>query len=256
METSSSLFSASMKPRVHSLFGPTLLGLVSMVGLQGAEPAPISSAVSGAAAAPAPVVDKDLPQPFDVREAETLLAHSPFTRALNLSDSLVLTGVAYLEGRPVATVMNKATKESHVVSEEPNALGWKLAEISASRVLNRTEIKLMVGGETVSVRYSDDQLLPKNTRPGGFRGPGGPGGPPTGPDGQRFRTSSLLGDNGRERYIQLSDAARDKFREMVRVRREAQPNASMEELSNFAKKEFERIEADDRRSRERGNERR
>ncbi|MEZ0386213.1 MAG: hypothetical protein ACAI34_04035 [Verrucomicrobium sp.] len=243
-----------MKRRVLLFCGVTL----AVMPLFSAEPAatgtaPALASASPAVAQPAAVVDKDLPQPFDAKEAETLLTHSPFTRALNLSDSLVLTGVAYLEGRPVATVMNKATKESHVVSEEPNVLGWKLAEINASRVLNRTEIKITVDGETVSVRYSDDQLLPKNTRPGGggFRGPGGPGGPP-GPDGQRFRTSSLLGDNGRDRYMALSDTARDKFREMVRVKREAQPNASQEELTNFAKKEFDRIEADDKRSRERG----
>lgn len=243
-----------MTPRAHFLSGLALLGVcavtdpaVTLAADPAAAPA-IASNVSDTAT-PVAVVDKDLPQPFDPKEAETLLAHSPFTRALNLSDSLVLTGIAYLEGKPVATVLDRATKESHVVSEVPNAQGWKLAEIHASTVLNRTEIKLMVGGETIAVRYSDDQLLPKNTRPGGgFRGPGGPGGPP-GSDGQRFRTSSLLGDNGRDRYMALSDAARDKFREMVRVKREAQPNASTEELSAFAKKEFERIEAEDKRRR-------
>lgn len=246
-----------MKPRAHFWSGLALLGVCAVIdpaATLAAEPAAtpaIATNASDAATPAAAVVDKDLPQPFDPKEAETLLAHSPFTRALNLSDSLVLTGIAYLEGKPVATVLDRATKESHVVSEVPNAQGWKLAEIHASTVLNRTEIKLMVGGETIAVRYSDDQLLPKNTRPGGgFRGPGGPGGPP-GSDGQRFRTSSLLGDNGRDRYMALSDTARDKFREMVRVKREAQPNASTEELSAFAKKEFERIEAEDKRSRER-----
>lgn len=197
--------------------------------------------------------DKDLPQPFDMKEADMLLTRSPFTRVLSLSDALVLTGIAYLEGKPVATVLNRTTKESHVVSEEPNAQGWRLAEVNASTILNRTEIKLVVGGEIVSVRYSDEQLAPRTIRPGGGGGPGGPPGGSPGAGGERIRTSSLLGEN-RDRYFQLSDSARDKFRDLVRQRREQQPNASMEELSAFARREFERIEAEDRRSR--GGERR
>jgi hypothetical protein len=196
------------------------------------------------AAAAGPEADLDLPQPFDVREAEALLMNSPFTRALNLSDSLVLTGLAYLEGRPVVTILDRATNESHVVSEVPNAEGWRLAEINASQVLDRTEIKIMVGGETVSVRYSEDQLAPKGTRPGGSGRSSG--GPPR-QDFRRFRTSSLLGEGGRDRYRALSDRARDQYRDTVRKRLEERPNDSQQEREAFARRVMSRLEQEDRR---------
>ncbi len=119
--------------------------------------------------------DPDLPQPVNVAAQEKLIENPPFTRALNLSDSLVLTGIAYIEGKPVATVLNKATKESYVVSDEPNAQGWKLAGASASHTLTRTQAKLVVGNEIVTVRYSDE---PVDTK-------GGPGKRPEGENGER-----------------------------------------------------------------------
>ncbi len=118
--------------------------------------------------------DPDLPQPFDSAVAQPLLDSSPFTRELNLSDSLTLTGIAYIMGKPVATVFDKAKKTSYVVSEEPNAQGWKLAEASAAVAINRSIAKIMVGGEVVTVRYSADQLTPddkKSSRSGGPRRP-------------------------------------------------------------------------------------
>lgn len=204
-------------------------------------------------AADPPVVkpDPDLPQPLSAQLAEPLLTNPPFTRALNLSDSLALTGIAYVEGRPVATLVNRETKESFVVSEEPNAQGWKLAQTNASKDLKRTEVKIMAGAEIVTVRYGDDQLTPqakKGPMPGR---PPGPGGPP--PDAYRsdgsIRTSSYLGEGGRERYYSLSDQARDRLRAVMQQRREQNPNASFEEHSAFARREFERIEAEDRRNR-------
>jgi hypothetical protein len=190
--------------------------------------------------------DPDLPQPLDAQEVHSLVTNPPFTRTLNLSDSLALTGLAYVEGKPVATILNRETKQSFVVSEEPNAQGWKLTETTASKDLQRAEVKIMAGAEIVTVRYGEDQLTPGAKRPGP-QGPGGPGGPPP-PGGydSRFRTSSLLGDGGREKYYSLPDSARDKFRDTVRQYREQNPNASMEQLSSFAQKAFERVQAESR----------
>jgi len=193
--------------------------------------------------------DPDLPQPVDATAAESLLLNSPFTRALDLSNSLALTGIAFVEGKPVATIMNRATKESYVVSEVPNAQGWKLAETSATKDLKHTEVKIMTGAEIVTVRYGDDQLTPearKGARPGQSNrspGPPGSGGEP------RFRSSSYLSDADRDKYRALSDGARDKFRELMRHQVESKPNAPMEEHSAFAQKEFQKIEAEDRRTR-------
>jgi hypothetical protein len=210
----------------------------------GEAPAVPSATVSTSAA---PKADPDLPQPLDAQEVQSLVTNPPFTRALNLSDSLALTGIAYVEGKPVATILNRETKQSFVVSEEPNAQGWKLAETNASKNLQHAVVKIMAGAEIVTVRYGEDQLTPGAKKPGPpTQGPGGPGGPPPGFD-PRFRTSSLLGDDGREKYYSLPDNARDKFRDSVRQYREQNPNASMEQLSSFARKEFEKVQAESRR---------
>jgi hypothetical protein len=193
--------------------------------------------------------DPELPQPVDARDVQSLVTNPPFTRTLNLSDSLALTGIAYVEGKPVATILNRETKQSFVVSEEPNAQGWKLAETNASKNLQRAEVKIMLGAETVTVRYGEDQLTPgaKKQAPPSSGGPTPPpGGPPGGYD-PRFRTSTLLGDDGREKYYALPDNTRDKLRDSIRQYREQNPNASMEQLSSFARKEFEKVQAESRR---------
>ena len=120
----------------------------------------VLSVIASAADKKKSAADPDLPQPVDSALAQPLLDNSPFTRELNLSDSLTLTGIAYILGKPVATVFDKAKKTSYVVSEEPNAQGWKLAEASAAVAINRSIAKIMVGNEVVTVRYSSDQLSP------------------------------------------------------------------------------------------------
>jgi len=217
----------------------------SVLGETPAAPAPAPTAATPTVAK----ADPDLPQPLDAQEVQSLVTNPPFTRALNLSDSLALTGMAYVEGKPVATILNRETKQSFVVSEEPNAQGWKLAETNASKNLQRAEVKIMAGAEIVTVRYGEDQLTPGAKKPGPPQGvgPGGPGGPPPGGFDPRFRTSSLLGDDGREKYYSLPDGARDKFRDTVRQYREQNPNVSEDQLKSFARREFEKVQAESRR---------
>lgn len=191
-----------------------------------------------------PAADPDLPKSFDPSVADGLLAAPPFTRSLDLSDSLVLTGIAYIEGKPVATILNKQTKENFVVSEIPNAQGWKLAETSATVQLNRTQAKIMVGAETVTVRYSNEQLTPESMKKGGFR-PGGSDGHRGGDDGPR-RERRGPSEEDRQRFMSLSEKAREKFIQEMRDSREKMQNATPEERASYAKKIFERVENQDK----------
>lgn len=204
-----------------------------------------------AAALPAadkrPGSDPDLPQPFDAGIAQPVLENSPFTRALNLSDSLTLTGLAYIQGKPVATVFDKSKKASYLVSEEPNAQGWKLAEASASTAISRSQAKIMVGNEVVTVRYAAEQISPeemkKNRRPSD-RGPGPPPPPDAGgPPRREFRGPS---EEDRRRYESLSERGKEKLRDFFRESREKLMNASPEERMNFIRSNFDRIEKEDR----------
>jgi len=210
------------------------LGLCAIATvLHAAEPKPASV-----------VVDPDLPQPVDANVSQALLESSPFSRALNLSDSLVLTGIAYIDGKPVATIVNKATRESYVVSEEPNVQGWKLAETSASTQLKRTQAKIMVGTEVVTVRYSEEATTPEMMKKGGKPGRSEGGGESGGERPKRDYPKPSKED--RERFMSLSDGAREKFRQVMTESREKMMTASPEERMTFAKKMFEKIEAEDK----------
>lgn len=201
--------------------------------------------VSTVSSRAADAFDPELPQPFDAAVTEPLLSSSPFTRSLNLSDSLVLTGIAYIQGKPVATVLNKATKESYVVSEEPNVQGWKLAETSATVALNKTQAKIMVGTEIVTIRYSEEQLTPETMKKGGFK-PGQGGGGEQRPDDRGPRRDYPRPDPETiKRWSNLSDEAKNKLREKMMESREKLQNATPEERKAHMEKILEKAEKEE-----------
>lgn len=207
-----------------------------------------------------PVVDEDLPQPLREEDTAELLMHSPFTRNLNLEDSLQLTGVAYVDGKPVATVYNRETRQSFLVSDQPNASGWTLKDVAPSTDLRSAQVTMMIGPEEIRLAYGNEQLTPGSAKKG----------LPTAhvartdlPSGQmpmtyhnggssnhmtssgKIRTSSYLGENGREMYASLSDKARDKFKEIVRNRFAEKPDLTDEQRSAYAQKVFKSIKEAD-----------
>ena len=199
----------------------------------------LALAISNIAVA-ADTPDPDLPQPFDASVGEALLGSSPFTRTLDFSDALTLTGVAYIEGKPVVTITEKATKRSYVVSEETNEKGWKLAEADPSSELRQTHVKIMVGGEVVTVRYGDKQLAPTAGKKGATSARGLPMGTPTTGNGVTyFKSSSLLTSEDYERYRSFSDAGREKFRSIIKDHTEKMLSYTPEQRANYAKKILE-----------------
>ncbi|MFV1995401.1 MAG: hypothetical protein ACC661_08180, partial [Verrucomicrobiales bacterium] len=107
-----------------------------------------------------------LPQRVAPEHFAVLMRNSPFTRSLNLSDLLILTGLATMDGKQVATLMNKETKETYVVSEEPNPQGWRMVEVSGNEDLEKVAAKIVIGeGEVVTVRYDKWALKPGEAKP-------------------------------------------------------------------------------------------
>lgn len=197
-------------------------------------------AVSGLAAEP----DPDLPQPFDPATLSPVVTSSPFTRMVNMSDNLVLTGIAYIDGKPMATLFNKETKQSRLVRTEPDFDGWTLQEAHPSPDITRSRASINIGGEIISVHYA--ALTAKDMKPDGNsrsersdRGPSG---------GDRYRGSRGPSDEDRKRFETLSEKARDKFRDVMRTKfsDEKFRNAPDEEKRNIMRKEFERIEKEDK----------
>lgn len=193
--------------------------------------------------APAPITDEDLPQPLDPGFIHSMVEQSPFSRSVNLEASLQLTGVAYIDGRPVATVWNKATNERVVVTEEPNEKGWRLASAVAGTDLTSTEVHLMVGPETVIMHYGGAQLTGEGAggKPGGKpRSPGKDGG-----DGEKFRSYTLLGNEGKQKYAALSADVRKRFNDIVRNQLEKNPGMTPQQSSDYAQKVYSKLKAAD-----------
>ena len=202
-------------------------------------------AAPAAPTAPAGPVDPDLPQPFDATSLSAIIQNSPFTRIVSISDSLVLTGMAYVNGKPVVTIFDKNEKQSLVVSEEPNLKGWKLIEALPTTNIDRAQAKIAIGGETFSIRHS---VLDKNDLTNGKSDKGDKGPRNDSSSGDRFnRGSRGPSEEDRKKYESLSDKAKEKFRDAMREKfsDEKFRNAPEEERRNAIKSMFEKIQKED-----------
>jgi len=188
--------------------------------------------------------DIDLPQPFDPAILSQVMVSSPFTRMVSISDNLVLTGIAYINGKPVATLFNKETKESHIVSSEPNFQGWVLNEALPAPDITRSRALVTIGGEQVKVSYasvSAEDMKGDRKHDKSDKG--------SSSSGDRYKGSSRgSSEEDRKKYESLSDKAKEKFRDLMRSKfsDEKFRNAPEEERRNVIRKEFERIEKEDK----------
>ncbi len=136
-----------------------------------------------------------LPESFGLPEEITedhftaLKQHSPFLRTLDLSKSLIITGVARIGNEPVATLLDRESSKTSIVSRNAvNAEGWQLVEVTGNLSDIETltaKIKMAGGSEIFSIRY--EKAPPPGKTPAGVVvsnkiGNGTPGGG-TGPHG-------------------------------------------------------------------------
>lgn len=104
-------------------------------------------------------VETALPQAVTREHFQAVLEHSPFTRSLNLSDSLVLSGFAYVNGHTVATLIDTADGHSMAISEAPNHQGWKLIEFRQPDDLELAVATISFqGGDNIRVYYDKDKV--------------------------------------------------------------------------------------------------
>ncbi len=188
----------------------------------------------------------ELPRPLDPAFAAPLIQNPPFTRVVNPSESLQLTGVAYIQGKPVVTVRDTSTNQTHVVSEEPNALGWSLVGAFPATQTSLAEMQIRIAGETVTIRYSQTQMTPVKRSGGG----GGymPNRVPTteeftGRDdkGPYVRGMPYLKDEDRAKFGSVPRETRDRFLKIVHDERDRLFRASHEERAAFVKRAFDSV---------------
>ncbi|MEO0413597.1 MAG: hypothetical protein AAF226_01440 [Verrucomicrobiota bacterium] len=177
---------------------------------------------------------EDSPVPIVPGQAQfaALKELSPFSRSLNLADSLVLTGAAQADGILFVTLIDTETKESYVVSgDEPNLQGWKMVDLKQDPDIEKVIAKISIpGGEVVTIKHQADAIAAAgDTRPAGAperaegRGDGGKG-DGRGKDGKRRGGPP---PEIREKFSKLSDEQRQQAFEQIRKLREN--NAEMSE---------------------------
>jgi hypothetical protein len=184
----------------------------------------------------------NLPKPLDPAFAKHLLENSPFTRVVNPSESLRLTGVAVIEGKTVVTVKDHVANKTHVVTEEPNEQGWKLVEVWPDSRIEQAEVKIMIGSELVAIHYSAAQMAP--AKKSGYM----PSKIPTAEEftgrddkGAYVRGMPYLTDADREKMREVPREVRDKFLQIVHDQRAMLFKASHEERAAFVKKAYDSV---------------
>ena len=180
----------------------------------------------------------DLPRAIGSSDFREFMENSPFTRALNLSDSLILTGVARMGGKTVATLMNMETKETYVISDVPNAQGWKMVEITGGGDLDTVTAKISVGEEVLTVRFDENRLKPGEAKPASAAGGGSvkPGGGSSETDEERRKRYAEI----REKMGKMSDDQKDKMRKIMEKRMKENPNMSREERGQAFREAMEK----------------
>lgn len=99
------------------------------------------------------------PPPVPENLFTSLKQQSPFTRLLNVSDTLVLTGIAHVQGNPVLTILDTENGRSIAVSETPNERGWILKALTKSEALDTATASIAFqGGEIVRIRYDKERI--------------------------------------------------------------------------------------------------
>lgn len=187
-----------------------------------------------------PASEVELPQPLALSFAKSLIENPPFTRSINLGESLHLTGLAYIDGRPVVTVKDSVANKTHVVTEEPNQLGWKLVETIPGSRLDLADVRLMIDSEIIAVHYSNTQMAPAQKN--GSKLARVPTSEEfTGRDakGPYVRAFAYLSDADRDKVRQAPRDVRDKFLEAVHDKRDALFKASHEKRAEFIKKTYD-----------------
>lgn len=222
---------AMSKPRSHSPAIASLLvtSLLACASLPGAVAQEVVSAE-------VPVI----PLPVTEDDFAALKASSPFLRSLDLSQSLKLTGVARIEGQLYATLVDRESKKTHLVTQAANPEGWRMVAVGGNQadLTSVTAEIAMASGEVFAVRYDETQLHPPEARPGA---PGSSqGGPQRGPDGRpvyaNFR-EGISGDGFRgppppemvAKLEKLDEKTRDRLIQGIREYRDKNPNVSSED---------------------------
>ena len=181
-----------------------------------------------------------IPEPVTADDFAPLKMSSPFLRSLDLSQSLKLTGVARIEGQLYATLVDRESKKTHLVTQAANPEGWRMVAVAGNQadLTTVTAEIAMASGEVFAVRYDEQQLHPPESQPGALGG--AQGGPQRGADGRPVYSDfreGISGDGFRgppppemvAKLEKLDEKARDRLIQGIREYRDKNPDVSRED---------------------------
>ena len=158
---------------------------------------------------------------------------SPFVRILNPAEIYTLKGVATLDDQPLATLYNRETKKSLLVSpDKASDEGIQLVEVAGGEGLEGVTATVSFAGEEVELKYQLQGLYPRSRGSGGppQRGGGSDNGERRGPSQEDI-----------ERYKKLSDENRNQLRQYIGHIMKTYPNMSREERGNMIRGAMTRL---------------
>lgn len=92
-----------------------------------------------------------------------LLENSPFLRPLNLAHTLVVTGIADVEGETLATIFDRDDDSTTLVTDaNGNERGMQILGIRRDRRSKQVALKISVKGAEIEIPFDVDALLPRN----------------------------------------------------------------------------------------------
>lgn len=148
---------------------------------------------------------------------------SPFTRVLSLPETYALRGVATINNEQVATLYNRETKKTIVVTPDgKNEAGLSLVEIVPASDLEGVAAKISFAGDEAELKYELSQIFPQPRPPGSGSGGSGKEGERRGPSPQDI-----------ERFKALPEEKQAKLREYIGHVMRNYPDMPREEKGNL-----------------------
>jgi len=154
-----------------------------------------------------------------------LRSASPFARVLNPAETYALRGVAHVDDLALATLYNRETKKTFVVTPDTSSEeGIQLVEIERNWELEGVKARVSFAGEEVELIYDPQQFAsaPRQGRGGDGKGKGGDGEKRRGPSKEEM-----------DRYQKLGPEKQKVFQQYIRHVMETYPDMPREERGNL-----------------------
>ena len=170
---------------------------------------------------------EEFPRPVTDADFEQVKKRSPFLRTLNLSDTYYLRAVVNMGEESLATLYNRDTKKTVVVSTmNEDKKGMKLMGVNSGNELGKVSVKLSVGGEVVELKYDERRVAPA----GKGKSSGSRGGTSSSSSSKKHKGPA---PEEVKRYKSLSPEKQKKFHEYIKSTMKKYPNISREERGNM-----------------------